>query len=279
MEEKEPIKIKLSTVIIVFIFIILIAIVGYLAYKNNELRNKQIKSANDTNISQGNIENTNSNTENKNSNETIYNKEASNEENIDKRAYNSNNKVIDQYKEITKELDEDEVLYITEVENNNGKYIIRGVIGNEYFSENEMKEIINKGKVKVDDEVLKIEKIELEKDEEEYQLPYILKNSQGAICGFNKDGSKYHISKMSETSTAWKNTNQYRTIILDSDCAVIIEDYFEDIETSLKKEFKDFKQKDIDDVGEIFAWSNNLYRFEFKNGKCIKVIRVLTAGL
>ena len=188
MEEKEPIKIKLSTVIIVFIFIILIAIVGYLAYKNNELRNKQIKSANDTNISQGNIENTNSNTENKNSNETIYNKEASNEENIDKRAYNSNNKVIDQYKEITKELDEDEVLYITEVENNNGKYIIRGVIGNEYFSENEMKEIINKGKVKVDDEVLKIEKIELEKDEEEYQLPYILKNSQGAICGFNKDG-------------------------------------------------------------------------------------------
>lgn len=229
-----------------------------------EENNTESDSKNDNNIAENKTTESN-NTESKNTNNTISDSKN-----------NSNNKT-DKYKEITRELDEDEIFYATNVEKNNGKYTIKGVIGTKYFSKSEYNDMIKIGKVNVDGKTFNIKKTKVEQPEnDDYEvLPYAIKNNEmGYDYGFFRKNSKYFVwAREMQFGEVWKKTNLYKQITLNGN--IPCEEDYGETQTSLDKEFKNFKDSSIESVGELIE-HGSIYRFEFKNGKCVKLIHVVT---
>lgn len=189
---------------------------------------------------------------------------------------NSKNNNSIKYTEITEKLNEDEIFYATNVEKNNGKYIMKGVIGNKYFSKNEYDDIIKRGRASVDGKIFNIEKAKVEQPNDDYEvLPYVIKNNEmGYDYGFFKKNSKYFVwAREMQFGEVWKKTNTYKQITLDK--SIKCEDEYSEDQTSLDNEFKNFKNSSIESIGELIE-HGSIYRFEFKNGKCVKLIYVTT---
>ena len=96
------------------------------------------------------------------------------------------------------------------------------------------------------------------------------------LNGKRTNESKTKYSFINNCSCSYNSngySNEYKQITLDSN--IPCEEDYGETQISLDKEFENFKNERIEDVGELIE-HGNIYRFEFKKGKCVKLIHVVT---
>lgn len=188
----------------------------------------------------------------------------------DSNQNNNNTHNTIKYADITKELEGIDVLYVTDVEKIDSEYILKGVIYTEYtISKNELNRIVSKGKMTLDGKEYTLKKV---KNEEELKANSIYGLSDGYRYIAKKENSNlYYLYSITQISDVWKLTNDFRQIKV-SENLIVVDDYTEE-KTTVKKEFNNFKnsKKAKNETNPSPA-----YKFEFKNGKCTKIIRATT---
>lgn len=188
----------------------------------------------------------------------------------DSNQNNNNTHNTIKYADITKELEGIDVLYVTDVEKIDSEYILKGVIYTEYtISKDELNRIVSKGKMTLDGKEYTLKKV---KNEEELKANSIYGLSDGYRYIAKKENSNlYYLYSITQISDVWKLTNDYRQIKV-SENLIVVDDYTEE-KTTVKKEFNNFKnsKKAKNETNPSPA-----YKFEFKNGKCTKIIRATT---
>lgn len=275
MEKKEPIKVQLSTVILLMIIILMGMIIGYLAIQNKNLQISKINNENRTEVqsetktagstitNESNVLNT-TNTVEKPATNVVENPTVANSTN---NSSNANTKVDDKYKSITNKLNSNEKFYVTEVEKNKNEYTLKGVIYVPYsITANEYNSIISKGSMNYCGTNYVVKK------DRDYGYALYEKNSKypnRIDLVFRKENSIYYIENLTEFATEWKLTNDYRKITLNGE--MICSSEYEN--KTVKKEFDDFKNKQLDPNN---THPNPVYEFEFKDGKCVKILKAET---
>ena len=263
MQEKEPIKVRLSTVILLFIVFVLIGgIIVYFVIQNNSLKISNTKSeseVNQLNERLNRLEQPLNETDDKTSN-TVKDTKTSNEENKNVEKAADEGTKDDKYKEITKELDEEEIFKFQQLEEKDGKYILKGVIKEVYkISADELKDISSKGKMTYDGKSYTVKK------DEEGRYGLYLKNNDIEQFYFRKeDKNTYYLESNTEYSTVWKETNNYKKITLDGNTKCTYS--------------KDSNIDKTDTVKNVFTkklYWNGYFKFTFKNGKCTSVNEVV----
>lgn len=127
------------------------------------------------------------------------------------------------YTKITEDLEEIDVLYVTDVINNNDTYTLRGVLYTRYtLSNEELQKILNKGTMKINDKNYTIKN---SKDSNEYDL-YEL-NSESPLYKIKQiNSNSYYLEAQSQISDVWKLTDEYREITVSSNtkCSMVFDD-------------------------------------------------------
>ena len=172
------------------------------------------------------------------------------------------------YKEITKELDGIDVFFVTDVEKDNNKYTLKGVIYTKYtISNSEYENIIKNGNMKINDEIYNVKQSEY--DKELYGLYTKQHNMEHYTIKKDIDNT-YYLEANTEISNVYKLTSDYRKITLDGKTKYVYDESGE--ESTVKTIFNNYKSKKAeDDTNPMPA-----YRFEFKNGKCEKILEIVT---
>lgn len=251
MEEKKSFKMSLSNVLL-FLAIIVILIMGYFIYKiynekiiaTTEIDNLNKKISGLESIIVNELKETNINTE------------------------TSDNK----YTKITEDLEEIDVLYVTDVINNNDTYTLRGVLYTRYtLSNEELQKILNKGTMKINDKNYTIKN---SKDSNEYDL-YEL-NSESPLYKIKQiNSNSYYLEAQSQISDVWKLTDEYREITVSSNtkCSMFFDD--EKKYNTVKDVFENFDKTQPAETTNPDA--DKTFTFKFENGKCVEVNSVLTS--
>jgi len=238
MENK---KVSLSTIFLV-IAIILIGVMGYMMYQmNSEIKQLSEKVAN---------------TEKTTANDTVI----------------ENSKDVEEYTEITKELEGIDVLFVTDaIENSNNTYTLKGVIYTQYtISPKELSDILDKGAMTIESEVYTIKRSD---NAGEYDL--FEKDNENALYKLKMLNSKeYYLETQAQVADNWKLTNEYKEITVSKDTKCSIAFDYEEKYNTVDDVFKNFEQtKPIEtknpDVDKTFT-------FKFENGKCVEVISAIT---
>ena len=174
-----------------------------------------------------------------------------------------------EYKEITKELEGIDVLYVTEaIKNNDDTYTLKGVIYTQKtFTNEEVENAMKKGIFTFEGEDYIIE--------EENGRYNLYPKSKEYICAslIIKDLDKYYIETATDISHNWMKTNEYRKITVNSDLKC--EDAYTEEVTTVKENFKDYKKVEPED--STHPNNDRTYTFEFKDGKCVKVVNTTTS--
>ena len=250
--EKEPVKVRLSTVVLILIILALVCVIAYQIKINRDMLYSGIASMQEINQLREQV------AEFENKTEEV----TENEENTTKKEKTTTEKktTTDKYKEITKQLGEEELFLFEKYEENNGKITLRGVISKPYsVSSSEYKNIVSKGKYNFEGEIYDVKK------DEEGRYGLYLKRYDGEQYYFRKDGNKYYLESPAEYSTIWVKTKDYRKITLDKDtkCVYSKESYI-DTNSTVSKVFS-----------KKLYWGG-YFKFTFKNGKCTSVNEVVT---
>lgn len=284
MEQKKSIKMSLSTFLLLLAILIII-VMGFFIYKfyndktiaekevansNNQISNLQ-DNVNKLQETIDNVSNTINNSQNNNieSNVNKVQETTNNSSNsINKNESNSSNK----YTEITNDLQGLDVLYVTNAIKNNNSYTLKGVIYTQYtLSDNELKQIIDKGHMKINNTNYEIKKIE---NSNEYALYDA--NDEYPVFKIKESSSRcYYLEAQAQISDVWKLTNEYKeiTIPCDEKCRVLFD--YEEKYNNVEDVFKNFKEtKPIETTNPD---SEKTFTFKFENGKCVEVINVLTS--
>lgn len=251
MEEKKSLKMSLSNVLL-FISIIVILIMGYFIYKiynektiaTTEIDNLNNKISSLESIIVNKLQETNINTE------------------------TSDNK----YTKITDDLEGIDVLYVTNVVNNNDTYTLRGVVYTQYtLSNDELQQIINKGTMKINDKNYIIKNSKTSNEYDLYEA-----NSENPLYKIKQTNSNnYYLEAQAQISDVWKLTDEYREITVSSDtkCSMIFD--HEEKYNTVEDVFKNFEEtKPIETTNPD---ADKTFTFEFENGKCVKVVSILTS--
>ena len=289
MEEKETIKVKLSTVLLIIasLVIIVMGVIIGIMYKQSITKENNVTNTENVILGENvNAINNNSNKEKSFSESEI---EENDEDELDDKNENvtetttttttsntitdsNNNKTNNtiKYAEITNELEGKDVLYVTEVEKINGEYTLKGVIYTEYtLSKSELDNIVSKGKIKLNGKEYTLKKVE---NKEELIANSIYELSDGYTYIAKKENSNlYYLYSVTQISNVWKLTNNYRQIKVSGDLIVV--DEYTDEKTTVKKEFNNLKNSQ---KAKYETNPSPAYKFEFKNGKCTEIIRATT---
>lgn len=182
------------------------------------------------------------------------------------------------YTKITDELDDMDVLFVTSsTKNDDNTYTLKGVLYTEYtLTKDEVDKCIKDKKMTVaGEEYIVTQYYNTEK--------YILyKDYSGEDIKFDdipvaytfkvkdSDSNLYYLERNSQIKETWKLTDDYKEITLDKD--ITVEDSLTGEESTVEEVFGDFKKLSPKDTTSPYP----AYTFEFKNGKCVKVIRATT---
>lgn len=141
--EKKPVKINLSTAILVIVIILLLALISFLIFRNNELKDKARNIADTSNVLNEKIDisDNNSKVEKNDSKNQLVSSNMSEQKVGKVKDYETNNtntqnttsEILNtkqiKYKEIKKELNGSDVLDVTDViKNSKGTYTLKGKI-------------------------------------------------------------------------------------------------------------------------------------------------------
>ena len=189
---------------------------------------------------------------------------------------NGNNK-NDKYKEITKKLDLNdenfkEIFVITDVEKNGGKYTLKGRVYTKYIlTKSEYNAAKNTGKIIINGKEYKVKK---QNGDDVFSL--YSKNKQSLQYFIKKVDGEYILESETQQGFCYKATNNYKKITIDGNTKCVHTNYNGSIDeekviedTTVKNYFKNFKSiTENTEPGELLP----NYNFEFKNGKCTKII-------
>lgn len=248
-EEKKKNKISLTTYVLSLIILALIAIIAIIVIINqNNDEDKSKQNTNNSVVESG-----------QQTNVTETPTEPTEPEPTETKTY----------EEITSELERIDVLSVTDVEKEDGKYILKGVIYTQYtMTEDEVEKAVADGKMTIGGETYPVKNST--EDGIEYELFYGVEEPFALYAISKNETGTYYLECEAQISDVWKMTDQYRKITLDEDVTFEDHDYGES--TSLEEEFKDFESREAVETTNP-EWA---YTFEFKNGKCIKVMSHLT---
>ena len=176
-----------------------------------------------------------------------------------------------EYAELKKELGKDEVLYVTDVKKNkNGTYTLKGTVYTKLtMTKDELEDIVAKGSYKYRGENLKVINSNGDKGNA-YEFHGNWSGQERVYyVAVKKSKDVYYIENTTENSNEWKMTKKHVSITLGKDLNV--EDDNENGDSTVESKFKDFKKvKDEESYPPTPA-----YTFEFKDGKCTKVLEYL----
>ena len=254
-------KISLATYVISLI--IMLAIIGVLVFLllNGKEKNKD----NTSNYSQK-IE-TQVTNQNTSKNETIVNntntvKEADVKNSIEKQDSTA----------IIKELDDDEYLFVTDIAKKGDDYELKGSIYKIcMLSENELQKIINQGNYNINGITYKIKTAQYEGLPE---IKYIFVDNNDNATGFEVriNNGQYYLYN-GEFNPLYKLTDTKTSITVDKKTTVENKGKTYTLENALKDE--NLKEVMINDIkNEFIIGGGPLYKFEFKNGKCSKILLI-----
>ena len=280
MEEKTPINISKSTIVLItFIIILIISIIILLQQTNtngNILEIGNNTSKNETQENSNNITNENIATENINKTEdsngnNISNTINNNTINKDNFVTNNENTTTNKYEEIINDLNEIDILYVTDVEKNDTTYTLKGVIYTQYtISSNELQEILDKRTIEIEGVNYIIKN---SNTENEYDL--YAGNALFSLYKIKpKDPNTYYLEAQAQISNVWKMTKEYKeiTVFKDTKCSMF---YDEENNNTVEDIFKNFGT--VEPIQTTNPFSERSFCFRFENGECVEVINVLTS--
>lgn len=175
------------------------------------------------------------------------------------------NSIPDKYTEITDNLKNLDVLYVTNVSKSKNNYTLEGVIYSQYtISNTDYEKVINDEEMEVNNTTYSVKKDDESGEyglyEEDEDTPsYLIKE---------KNSRTYYLEAQAQIKNVWKLTDNFRKITLDGDVEVE-NDYSEETST-VKDTFKDFEAKEAEETTN----PNPTYTFSFEDGKCVKVVEV-----
>lgn len=249
MEEKKGIKVSLGTVICMFIiFILIIALLGMWYYYNNLNQPTEVGKSNINNETK--VESQNS--------IVLPSQETTSKEN---------------YEEIATEFDGIDCLYVTDVVKENNLYTLKGVVYTQYtISKTELDNALKKG-FKLNGDNFLVD--EIGTDTDEYGL---YKDAAGdfevyRIKKINDD--KYYLEAQAQISNVWKLTDRYMEITLDGDIPCLYNYNYEGEETTVQEVFDNYGKHEARETTN--PADGYTFTFEFKNGKCVKIIDYMTS--
>ena len=178
-----------------------------------------------------------------------------------------NNSEKNNNNEITAELEDRDVFYVTDaIKNDNNTYTLKGVIYSNYtISKNEITEASKKGKI----ELFGKEYIITENEYGEYEL-YI----PSEVLGYTlreKDSNNYYLETTAQISEVYKLTDKYKqiTVLSDLKCS---HSYYDE-QTTVNEFFENWEsQEPIDSTNP-----SPVFKFFFENGKCVEIVQWLTS--
>ena len=176
----------------------------------------------------------------------------------------------EKYNKLTNNLNEDSVMYVTNVkENTDATYTLQGVAYMKIIMSSEMLEdIANRGVYEYHNEKYTVKKDYLEPDSSIKYDYVFLRNWQGeerlALYANKKEEDLYYIQNTTENSDEWQKTSVYHYLTVDAN--VVVENGEENV--TVKDVFKNFNKIDEE---EIYPPTPS-YTFEFENGECTKII-------
>ncbi len=191
--------------------------------------------------------------------------------NISNTINNSKNKTEDnkEYEEITEELEEKDVLYVTDAIKNDNNYILKGVIYTQYtITDKELKKALNDGFITINKEKYMISSGD---SDNEYDL--VKEDSDSVLYKVKKlKRNVYYLETQAQISDVWKLTNKYMEITLPIETKY--SDDYEEHKT-IDEVFKNYES--TEPVDTTNPDGSKTFKFEFKKGKCVEVINVLTS--
>lgn len=217
----------------------------------------------------GYIMNNNESSEDKN----FYSEEQTNVVNLeDGNTLNERITKSGKYSKITKELDGIDLLYVTDIEKNGDNCTLKGVIYTQYtISNSEMKNVINEGKMKIDNETYNIKE-----DESSNEYNLYGANEEYPLYKIKKlNSTEYYLECQAQITDVWKLTNEYRQITVPSNTKCSMDFEYEE------------KYKTVEDIYDNFEYlapadttnpdSEKSFVFHFQAGKCVEVEGVITS--
>lgn len=262
MEEKKSLKISLSTLLF-FLAIIVIVVMGYFIYKFYNEKTTATEEITNLNNQISSLESTVNRLQEtiNNVSNTINNSQSNNTETSDNK-----------YTKITDNLEGIDVLYVTNVVNNNNTCTLIGLLYTQYtLSHAELQQIINKGSMKINNENYIIKNSETSNEYDLYES-----NAEFPLYKIKQTNSNnYYLEAQAQISDVWKLTNEYKEITVSSDtkCSMVFD--YEEKYNTVEDVFKNFNE--TEPLETINPDADKTFTFKFENGKCVEVINVLTS--
>ena len=287
MEEKNVIKISLSTILLIFA-IIIIAIMWGVIFKLSSEKNVEIQRATELETQVMNLNSTVNNLQEKINkvSETINSENTTNVEKnyvVEHPTNNESTTVQDKYTEITSKLNEDDLFYVTDaVKNSDDTYTLKGVIYTRFtLSKSELENAAKSGSYKylnqygTDPEYVNYtvkKNYQEDMSDIKYDYAFIGKfKNEDRLCLYasKKDSDTYYIKNTTEFGDEWKLTDTYKKITVSGD--VIVENDYDS--SKVKNYFNNFENRT---ASETNSHPTPCYTFEFSNGKCSKIFEMET---
>lgn len=192
-----------------------------------------------------------------------------------------------EYTEITDNLAENDLFYITKVvKNENDTYTLKGVLYTKLImTKNELEEIYEKGKYSYYNMIFSnepenqqkyieflVRKNYKEDEFNKYDYAFIkMCGDEDKVCYYavKKDEDSYYIKNIGQFGDEWKLTNNYKEITVPGN--LLINTDAEEI--TVNEYFKNFKDIQAEETNN----PNSGFRFEFEEGKC-KIINLIMTG-
>jgi len=187
------------------------------------------------------------------------------------------NKIDNKYTEITKEFEELDGLFITDIiDNKNDTYTLKGVKYSEYVEDNgKLKEAVRKGTYIVGDVEYKIK-------QQEDNTKYELVNNDGIVCyefvNINKNKSALIVRGREIFTDCRKLTNEYfeitlsaKTVYRPRNSVLAADPEMVELET-VKELYNSFTKKAPIET----THPEDIYGFEFENNKCVEIYYIPT---
>lgn len=254
MEEKKSIKVSLSTVFLILAIIAIIVMACYI-YLDKTNSNKEIAELEANAVNMQNTINDLQGKINSISN-TINSDKVSDDKN--------NNSSSNQYLDITKELNENELFKVTKaIDNNDGTFTLMGKLYRPYIiSESELNEILNNGTLEHNNTKLIIKNGEKQGT---YDLcPEQYKDAVWYTLELIENSKNYKMVSNTEYPEVWKETEDYRQLKTSNStkCTYSVDSYEELTDT-------------VENVFGKNLYFGGYFNFSFKNNKCVSINEVV----
>lgn len=243
----------ITLVMIIIIVLIVLAGVGFSAYRLGKNKGK---------------EDTQAMNENNTVNNTISNKT--------ENTHNNDTTTIEtKYTQITDAIPADERLSVTNVEKENGKYLIQGVIYSDYtITKQEFDDLKNGKTIMISQEEYKY----TTKNDEGITGDYLENKSQKYVAFHIErlDSNTYVIYRTAQFETIWTATDKYVQIELDPSTK-----FTNYVETD--KPIQDGEVMTLEKAYDLFDYHKSMqisdfpyafYNFKFENGKCVEMYAI-----